>query len=157
MSAIPNPAVTNVIPRPALWLGVAGLVPFYGCLFVAAMGWMHHPLVPLNALAIYAAMILSFVGAIWWGLAVNAPAGTPVARLYSLSVIASLLGWVALLLPTSKGLALLMAGFMAQNLADYGLAFRHPTIFPSWLLRLRRGLTVGVVLALVIASALLPR
>lgn len=148
--------IRTSIPRSALWLGVAGLIPFYACLLIAASGWAHHVLVPLNALAIYGAIILGFVGAIWWGLAVNAPVGTPAHRLYALSVLASLVAWVALLLPTSKGLPLLMAGFMAQNLGDYGLAFRHPAIFPLWLLRLRRGLTVGVVLALILASALLP-
>ncbi|GAB3267483.1 DUF3429 domain-containing protein [Chitinimonas naiadis] len=144
------------IPAPALWLGVAGLLPFYGCLLVAALGWAHHPMIPLNAMAIYAALVLSFVGAIWWGLVVHAPPGTPVGRFYAFSVLAALVGWLALLLPTSKGLALLMAGFLAQNLIDYSLAFRYPSLFPRWLLHLRRGLTVGVVLALILASALLP-
>ncbi|WP_374535772.1 DUF3429 domain-containing protein [Chitinimonas taiwanensis] len=145
------------IPPSALWFGAAGLIPFYACLLVAALDLTHHPLIALNALSIYAALILTFTGAIWWGLAVLAPAGKPVGRLYGLSTVAALLAWVALLLPTSKGLALLMAGFMAQSLADYGLSFRHPDVFPHWLLRLRRGLTIGVVIALVLASALLPR
>lgn len=144
------------MPSSALWLGLAGLIPFYLCLLVAALDLAHHRLVPLNSLVIYAALVLSFSGAIWWGLAVHAPAGTPVGRLYAIGSVAVLLGWIALLLPTSKGLALLMAGFMAQNLADYGLAFRHHGVFPRWLLRLRRGLTIGVIIALVLASALLP-
>lgn len=144
------------IPRSALYIGIAGLIPLYACLLVAAFDLAHYPLVPINALAIYAALVLGFCGAIWWGLAVHAPAGVPVGRLYGLGSVAALVGWLALLLPTSKGLALLTAGFMAQALADYGLSFRHPLVFPHWLLRLRRGLTVGVLLTLVLASALLP-
>ncbi|WP_158228918.1 DUF3429 domain-containing protein [Chitinimonas sp. BJB300] len=145
------------IPTSARWLGVAGLVPFYACLAIAALDLAHHRMVPLNALVIYGAIILTFTGAIWWGLAVHAPSGTPVHRVYTVSTLAALVGWVALLLPTNRGLALLMAGFMAQSLADYALYFSHPRVFPGWLMHLRRLLTVGVVIALVIGSALLPR
>lgn len=143
-------------PAPALWLGIAGILPFYACLAIAALGWAHHPLVPINAMAIYAAVVLSFLGAAWWGLAVHAPPALPVGRFYVWGAVGVLLGWGALMLPTNKGLALLMAGYLGQNLVDHGLAFRHPSLFPRWLLSFRRALTIGVVLALILASALLP-
>ncbi|MFC7474774.1 DUF3429 domain-containing protein [Dankookia sp. GCM10030260] len=61
------------LPRPTLWLGLAGLLPFLG---TALLAWTAPPDwrgVALHALAAYGAVILSFLGAVHWGLALRAP------------------------------------------------------------------------------------
>jgi len=84
-------------PQLALLLGYAGLVPFVsGALGIwgIPIGW--RPLV-LDALLDYAAVILAFMGAIHWGLAMRGEASDIKARLQlGLSVIPPLLGWAAL-------------------------------------------------------------
>ena len=83
--------------RLAMHLGYAGLIPFVsGALgvWVAPSGW--RPFV-MTALLDYAAVILAFMGAIHWGLAMRAQASDERAKLQlGLSVIPALLGWVAI-------------------------------------------------------------
>jgi hypothetical protein len=148
-------SASHAIPRSALWLGIVGLLPFYACLILAMSDTGIVPSsIALHALTAYAAMILCFVGAIWWGIVVPVAPTPPSAFIFGFSVLGSLVGWLALLLPSPHGLALLTAGFFAQILADYVFAHKYPALFPTWLLHLRRGLTVGVLVALVIASSL---
>ena len=64
------------------------------------------------ALLAYAATILSFLGAIHWGLALRDPADPPVAMLVW-AVMPSLVAWAALLWGASEGLWLLAAGLWA--------------------------------------------
>jgi hypothetical protein len=61
-----------------------------------------------------------------------------------LSVLPSLLGWVALLMPERSGLALLALGFLAQLAADW----RHAAA-PAWYRWLRLPLSVGAVFSMV--------
>src|SRR3712207_2095506 len=102
------------LPRPALWLGIAGLLPF---LASALLCWTAPPNwrgVALYALAAYGAVILSFLGAVHWGLALRAPAAEApaLAPRLGLGVLPSLIGWVALLLPPGLGLPLLAFGIL---------------------------------------------
>ncbi len=60
------------------------------------------------ALAAYAAVIVSFLGGIHWGLALRQPPQQHTGLL-AWGVVPSLLGWPALLLPPAAGLALLGA------------------------------------------------
>ncbi len=90
---------TSTIPT-ALWLGYGGLIPFVAG---AALLW----LVPLEtrgfaaaALSAYAAVIVSFLGGIHWGIGFRD--GTP--WLFLWGVVPSLLAAAALLLPPRYGL-----------------------------------------------------
>ena len=61
------------MPTPAIWLGAAGLLPF---LATALLSWLLPPKtrgLTLFALAAYGMVILSFLGAVHWGLALRAP------------------------------------------------------------------------------------
>ncbi len=60
----------------------------------------------------YGATILSFLGAIHWGLALRDPTDPPIAMLVW-SVIPSLVAWAALVWGASGGLWLLAAGLWA--------------------------------------------
>ena len=91
----PSPAVPI-----ALWLGYAGLIPFVAG---AALSWLLQPESrPFTAAALsaYAAVIVSFLGGIHWGIGFND--GMP--RLFVWGVVPSVAAAAALLLPPRHGL-----------------------------------------------------
>lgn len=142
-SACPVP----VYPR---WLGAAGLLPFVA---LAILVWVpgEHQTLAAQALLAYGAVILAFVGALHWGLAMSLqPAQHALAaRMYVWSVVPALLAWVALLLPAAWAVAILLAGLWGQYAQDRRL---HRTgILPHWYLPLRLVLTSVASLALALA------
>jgi hypothetical protein len=150
-----NPNMTDPddpIPRAPFWLGTAGLVPFVvltSALYALPDGNTPMVLVWLTA---YAAVILSFVGAIHWGVAMVHEQMPEAERgvFMAWSVVPALAGWVALLLPAKTGLLLLGATFAVHYAADRQFAQRFA--LPRWYLRLRGGLTAVVILCLVLAA-----
>ncbi|WP_209443450.1 DUF3429 domain-containing protein [Falsiroseomonas frigidaquae] len=132
------------LPIPALWLGLAGLLPFLAMAGATAAGlpWGG------RALAAYGATILAFLGAVHWGLALAAPAPGP--GRFVLGVVPQLVGWVALLLPLRPGLALLAVAIVATAAAET-LAARAGLV-PMAYLRLRWVLSVGAAGCLAVAA-----
>ena len=112
--------------------------------------------IALAAACFYAAIILSFLGGMWWmaGLLSGLRAGW----VYGLAIVPSLIGWAALL-PWSAGwnwpgpsLVVLALALLASPLVDRTLA-RH-VAFPAGWLRLRVIMTSGLgFLTLLIAAA----
>ena len=144
------------LPRPTLWLGLAGLLPFLGTALLAWTAPEDWRGVALYALAAYGAVILSFLGAVHWGLALRAPsaeAGAMAPRL-GLGVLPSLVGWVALLLPPLPGLLLLALGILGTAAVEAAAARRG--LVPHAYLRLRWILSLGAALCLVIGAAAVP-
>ena len=141
------------IPRPAFWLGTGGLVPFV--VLTSALYAMPEHTRPqlLFWLSAYAAIILSFVGALHWGVAmVHTQMREPDRSVFmAWSVVPALAAWVALLLPPQTGLLLMAATFAVHFGADRQLGQRFA--LPAWYLRLRASLTAVVVLCLVVALA----
>ena len=150
-----NPA----LPRPAVLLGLSGIVPQALCLVVALVStewsWM-----ALAAGCFYAAVILSFLGGLWWMqlLVRREQAWRP----WLMAVAASLGGWAALL-PWCLGwtwpgpsLVLLGAALLASPLVDRLLASGDP-LPPGWLnLRARMATGLGsLTMALGFAAPLL--
>ncbi|KPF88180.1 hypothetical protein IP70_01570 [alpha proteobacterium AAP38] len=83
------------LPTPVRLLGLSGVLPQVLCLGAA----MLVPSVPENnapaAMGLaYAALILSFLGGLWWMAALQR--GVTASAPYILAVLPSLLGWVAL-------------------------------------------------------------
>ncbi|NML15108.1 DUF3429 domain-containing protein [Azohydromonas caseinilytica] len=100
--------------QPALRLGYLGLVPFvFGALLVWFVRPDAHPYV-VDALAAYAALIVSFLGGIHWGLGYiyREP------RLFAWAITAMLIAWVALLMPPYAGLVLHGVMLVACYLVD---------------------------------------
>jgi len=133
----------SAVPPAARWLGFAGLIPFVAA---AAAGIV--PAAPLHDLALqallaYGAVILSFLGGIRWGLAVAKADPAAMSVHLCVSVLPALLGWSALLVPSSTGLILLALGFAAMLLADLRL-----TMAPPWYRSLRLPLSAGALAAL---------
>ena len=102
--------------KVALRLGYAGLIPFIGG---AVLAWLvypeAHPYV-VNALAAYAALIVSFLGGIHWGLGWR---HTPIdsARL-AWAVVPMLLAWVGVVMPAYAGLVVLGVLLIVCYLVD---------------------------------------
>jgi hypothetical protein len=144
------------LPRPALWLGLAGLLPFLGSALLSWTAPVEWRGVALYALAAYGAVILSFLGAVHWGLALRAPAveASALAPRLGLGVVPSLIGWVALLLPPGPGLTLLALGILGTAAVETGAARRG--LLPPAYLRLRWGLSLGAALSLLAGAAAPP-
>lgn len=129
-------------------LGYAGLVPFV--VFTTGT-WVELPFVnnPHFILLTYAAVILSFMGAIHWGLAMSQLGDVAKIQL-GLSVLPALLGWLALLIPVLHGYGLLVLCFTALYAADKLAADKG--LVPGWYLSMRAVLTTIVVLCLIMAA-----
>ena len=135
-------------PPWVLHYGRLGLIPF---LLPAPAGWIWPALVPLagSALAVYAALILSFLGGARWGMAVTARVVDN--RIVSLAMLPSLAGFALLMLPAEwRGwqLAGLAAAHGLQGIWDL-----RATTVPDWYAGLRVQLTLvalsGLVLGMV--------
>ena len=120
---------TDTIPRPALLLGWAGVMPF--ALF--AMGsvlnihlWSWDSTMALRA---YGACILSFMGGAQWGALLPREGGHAPFLRYLLSVLPALLAFLCLLIPSTAGLIGLIVGFLAL------LAYALSTRSASWATR----------------------
>lgn len=100
-----------------------------------------------QALAAYGAVILSFLGGVHWGLAVGktSRSGSLVPHLV-LSVVPSLVGWAALLLPSGSDFLLLACAFAAMFVID--LRTSQSGLAPAWYPKLRLPLTVVVIASL---------
>lgn len=142
------------IPRSALILGLAGLLPFlWGVVSVTVptLGeWVQQNIGgrfvgPYIQLA-YGTIILSFMSGVLWGFAAKATG--PLATMgYVLSVIPAL--WAFFMVgggPVSAGMNLII-GFIGLLLLD--LQFTRMGLAPVWWMQLRVLLTVVVIACLI--------
>lgn len=137
------------LPSSVSALGYAGLLPFAAATLGSVLLDGEQRAFSLRALIAYAAVILSFLGAVHWGLALRA-AGGEVGRAFAVGVLPSLVGWVALLLSERHALALLLAGFGAFWLYEHRIAGER-WLPPDYLV-LRRHLTLLVCSLLAVAA-----
>ncbi|MFK7888762.1 MAG: DUF3429 domain-containing protein [Gammaproteobacteria bacterium] len=138
------------VPANAAWLGGLGALPFIGLALLSIFSNLNDALA-LLALSAYGAVILSFLGGIHWGLAIGRAPDAPSTAALILSVVPSLIGWVALLLERELGLLVLAAAVAAMFFVDTNLTQRR--MAPIWYPRLRLPLTLTVVTCL-LGSAL---
>jgi hypothetical protein len=136
------------IPLSAFIPGLLGLIPFWALALGTVIDTGFDPVLALVALIMYGAVILSFVGALWWGMAIHAPAGSQRHTMFIWSVVPALIGWFATLATTDIGLRMLMAGLALQWLLDSMLVRKSPGLMPPWVFRLRTILTGGALSAM---------
>lgn len=141
------------IPTPALWLGGTGAIPFVALSFATLLASGDLQISLANALVLYGAIILSFLGGVHWGLAMAEGNGSPSPSVspgwLALSVTPSLLGWGAVLLPNLVASALVLSGgFVAMLIIDVRAADQLQV--PAWYPKLRRPLTLTVALSLIL-------
>ena len=126
-------------------VGYSGLIPFIGLSAISVL-WhdIHHSAILFSLLA-YGATIISFLGAIHWGLAMREEQPDRTAIIWG--VIPSLVAWVSLIIDTHLGLAFQLITLWICFLVDYK---RYPQFGVSEWLSMRLQLTViaGVCLVL---------
>jgi hypothetical protein len=100
LAAAPAPELPLIARR----LAHAGLVPFVaGALLVWLVHDDVHPYVAL-ALSSYAAVVISFLGGIHWGLAFRQAEPPPV--LLAWGVVPSIVAWLAVMMPPNAALVI---------------------------------------------------
>ena len=131
-------------------LGYAGLIPFVAG--TAAL-FSSDPAVngpALYSLTVYAAVILSFMGAVHWGLAMLHNPDTGHWQL-GLSVLPALVAWASLSLQAPRGSLITLAiAFAVLLVADLWALAKH--LVPSWYRGLRIPLTIVVIVSLGVAA-----
>lgn len=143
------------VPRSALALGLAGLIPFlWGAgtavspaLYDFALANMAPRFIGPSLLNLYGMVILAFMSGVLWGFATRAE-GARAAIAYALSVIPALwaffmVGWGA-----ESSIVALIAGYLGLFMLD--AFFWQINLAPRWWLRLRLPLTAVVVACLAI-------
>lgn len=127
-----HPQHSPVAASTAYLLVMGGLIPFVSLAVASVLmdgahaPLLHHPLVT------YGAVILSFVGALHWGIAISHPSGSRSDRsvLLCWSVVPALLGWFALMLPMGIDLGVLVLAFCLHLFFDLRAMRRH--VLPAW-------------------------
>ena len=133
-------------------LGFGGLVPFAGCAVLMYSGSPGASIVALFANAVYGAVILSFVGAVHWGLTMREDRS---AYWYVWSIIPAILGWLSIVLLDIKiSLLALAIAFTLAWSVDRQASLQG--LIPSWYMQLRHILTAGATVSL-LATAFAPR
>ena len=138
-------------PRTVAMLGYGGLIPFLA-LAPASLLDHHHGAVWSDALYAYGAIILSFIGALHWGLAMSLAELSERQRAtwFTWSVVPALLAWPAFIFSPSIAAPLLIFGFIAHYLQDRRLA--RQASLPGWYLKLRLRLSSVACLCLFIGT-----
>ncbi|XP_051249165.1 transmembrane protein 69-like [Dicentrarchus labrax] len=134
-------------PKPALYLGFSGLIPFLSAPLLMAATQSFYPELAY-AQVVYGASIVSFLGGSRWGFAI--PAGSPAQPDWmnlGNSVVPSLLAWLALLCRDNiaEGALVVIMGL--------GLSLHYDLTllpgYPSWFKAMRTILTLVATFSLV--------
>jgi hypothetical protein len=151
-----RPAATGGIPPIARLLGLSGLLPQLAAVVLLLTG---DPQSRFSALAIayaYAAIILSFLGGLWWGLA--ARTDSPPRWLWFASVAPSLIAlvtawpWMVGLRWPGPSLVVLGLSLIAALVVDRALV-RAGIAPPGWM-ALRVPLSLGLGILTMLAAIL---
>jgi hypothetical protein len=140
------------IPRPALILGLAGLIPFlYGALTVlvpatASIGrlWGNN-YEGIYILQVYGIVILCFMAGVIWGFAARTE-GRQATFYYALSVVPAIFVFLTAFSQPRPSLVMLIIGFVALLAIDASAA--RQGLAPPWWMSLRLLLTTIVVICL---------
>ena len=143
--------LSSSIPLPAKIFGFSGLAPF---LILTLSAWTFpdpYRLLVFDILVHYAAVILSFVGAVYWGLALcnfnnRSKSEKQMWIMFGWSVIPALIAWIATQMVLSAALLVLILGFVSAFIFDLWSGKRED--IPFWYLKLRKSLTLVVVITL---------
>jgi Protein of unknown function (DUF3429) len=143
--AVIDEAMTDTLPRIALRLGFAGLLPQIIAVFLVATDAEQR----WSALAVgyaYAAFIFSFLGGVWWGQGLtikNAPLWIYAAAVApSLIALATYVPWVIGAAWPGPSLAILGICLILSPLVDRAIGQSVP--FPPDWMRLRIILSLGL-------------
>lgn len=145
------------IPLVAQWLGYGGLAPFAAG-SLATVGCGIAGVDQSGALVfsqLYGASILSFLGAVHWGVGLSnafAKSSEPSPRDLIYGVTPSLVAWGASLADPVTGVTVLPGAFGGAFIYDLWRFRGSARDVPAWYMRLRAQLTLGAVTCLGICS-----
>ena len=141
-------------PASARALGVTGLIPFWAAALAAAFAAPPWDARASAALFLYGAVILSFLGAVHWGLALREADGPARDRAFVASVIPALWAWFCAFAPGTWSFIGLIVGFLLMLIYDWDRG--RAGALPAWYPGLRIWLTLGAVAALLLGLSLGP-
>ncbi len=135
----------TAIQRQACRLGYAGLIPFVtlAALYLLFQGETQHNIG--RALVAYGAVIISFLGATHWGAAISGVSISNATPRMVFAVLPALLGWMAILLPLTYGLFVILASLCIVYLVDSRWG-----VWQAWYLVLRRRITLIAALSMAV-------
>ena len=139
------------VPLPARQIGFAGLIPFVAAPLGAFLLPDPERFQAAQAGVTYAAVILSFLGAAHWGLALagygagDGKQGMTAQRAW-LSVLPCLVAWIALMMVPTVAILTLIAGFAVTFVVER--RGEAAGLVPPWYMALRLPLTLGAILSL---------
>lgn len=144
------------IPKVALFLGVMGATPFVflsvSLQYVQNVNLYYSIFFSLNT---YAAIILSFLGGVSWGVIMSntdkAHASIGFGKGLCISIVPSLVGWLSLFLEPTHSVNILCVMFFLVFYSD--LILLRKELLPKWYFQLRCLLT-GIVISTLIAAKL---
>lgn len=140
---------TPTVPRPAMQLGLAGLIPFVVLSLSPLVLDAETAALARRGLAIYAAAILSFLGGCRWAFASAGLGEGPTMGALGRSVLPSIVGWAAAwLLPPSLAAGLFAVAFGVLYLEDAKAA--RAGAVPAWWPALRLPPSVVAMVALLV-------
>ena len=137
----PLPTAPTTLPRS---LGYAGLIPFVGLALLLHTSGSHQDFLR-HALLAYGACIVSFVGAVHWGIGISTLNKSHLGLGWS--VVPSIAAWVALSIDKSGSLVAMAAILVGCLAAD--LKFYKAGELPRWYFRMRIALTTIAALSLI--------
>lgn len=136
-------AIDEPMPPIPRYLGLAGTIPFFTSAGISLFAPSSAP-VAVVACQMYGASILSFLGAVHWGVALRS-APSPERNLdFFYSVCPSIGAAAAAVMPPEQGLAVLLPSFGAALVYD-ATRFAGDAAVPKWYPRLRRPLSVAAL------------
>lgn len=135
------------IPPAARWLGLAGLLPQAAALVAVTAGEPEGRFTALALAFAYAALILSFLGGTWWGLAAHARNTAPrwiwvAAVTPSLLALACTVPWAVGAAWPGPSLAVLGIAILAAPIVDFRLS--RLGLAPRWWNGMRATLSTGL-------------
>ena len=139
------------VPKAPLFLGLSGIIPF---IFLTIGIWFFPydlKLFALYNLLNYSVIIISFLGAIYWGVAMRNEKKS--FKPYFISVIPSILSWFMLMGFFSHYLLILVfiiLTFFCIYFMD--IKYVKSGFFPEWYGSLRKTISIIIVLTLGLAS-----
>lgn len=135
----------SAIPLPVLAFGLAGVAPFWMLALSARLAPAWNSLIG-TVVALYAGLIVSFLGGARWGLAVTS--AKPKTATVALSMAPTLGAWTVLV--TAHGdLRREILGMSLALLLAWAWDVRAPDL-PAWYPALRTPLTLGAVCGLLL-------
>ena len=142
-----NRADLSPLPTFARLLGYAGLLPQACVLAILVLGGPETRFTALSLGFAYAALIFSFLGGVWWGLA--AAAHTVIPRwIWTVAVLPSLFAlgtaWPWATGHTWPGPSLVVLGVLIMSSAVVDLKLRSLGLTPPGWLSLRLPLSIGL-------------